>query len=138
MFLRSPRCHLVSLNAAFASALSQNDPNMRHTLYERLLREGATGAAVQKALIVSVTNSPEDTALLKLVKSKTSINDDEGQVLCVAIEHSLREHITLLLIQYGADINFEDGHALRISIQKDVHCFIRVILECSCSRTTGW
>lgn len=60
-------------------------------------KQEPAGAEVQKALTAAVSKSPEDTAFLKLVRSKTSVDADGGQALCVAVEHTLQEHVELLL-----------------------------------------
>jgi hypothetical protein len=57
-FLGSPRCRPGSLNAPFNSASMHKDPNMRYTLYERLLKAGAGGVEAQKALTAAVTELP--------------------------------------------------------------------------------
>lgn len=87
-----------SLSMAFPLAVTLHGPE-RYTLCEKLLRAGAHGDAISKALFEAVKEGISALPFMKLVLPQADVNFKEGRILRQAVKQVFREGLDLLLSQ---------------------------------------
>ncbi|KUJ18648.1 putative ankyrin repeat protein [Mollisia scopiformis] len=94
--LLSKRPSVKSLSLTFPVALGMKDPT-RLLLCEKLLRAGAVGEEINKALCAIVEEGPAAISLLRLVLPHADINYNDGEALKLAVQSGFVEAEDLLL-----------------------------------------
>jgi ankyrin repeat protein len=87
-----------SLSMAFPIAMTLQDP-ARYDLCEKLLKAGATGEEISKALFVATKEGRPALALMQLLLPRADVNHNEGRVFRLVIRRSFSEGLDLLLAQ---------------------------------------
>jgi ankyrin repeat protein len=113
-----------SLNAAFASTTAMKDIERRYEYTRRLLKAGATGDEVHKALVAAVATTTPNLDLLKLIIPHASIDFEDGRALCLAIQKLLQQHVLLLLKMKPNSVSFSNGFSAARSL-RDVQMELR-------------
>jgi ankyrin repeat protein len=87
-----------SLSMAFPLAVALQDPG-RYNLCEKLLKAGAAGPEISKALFVAAKEGPPAIPFMRLLLPQADVNHNDGQVLCLVVHRAFREGLDLLLTQ---------------------------------------
>jgi ankyrin repeat protein len=87
-----------SLSMAFPLAVTLHDP-ARYNLCEKLLKAGAAGAEISKALFAAAKEGPPAIPFMRLLLPQADVNYNEGQVLCLVTRRAFHEGLDLLLTQ---------------------------------------
>ena len=91
---KRPKAH--SLSKAFQQAVKLNDP-VRYNLCRKLLRAGAVGEEVNKALSVAIKDGHAAIPLLRMLLPRADVNYKEGMALRLAVQQVFLEGLELLL-----------------------------------------
>jgi hypothetical protein len=91
---KRPKAH--SLSKTFQQAVKLNDP-ARYNLCGKLLRAGAVGEEVNKALSVAVKDGPAAIPLLRMLLPHADVNYKEGMALRLVVQQVFLEGLELLL-----------------------------------------
>ncbi|KAE8449388.1 hypothetical protein EG329_008289 [Mollisiaceae sp. DMI_Dod_QoI] len=92
----SKRPNIHSLSLTFPAALRLKDP-ARFILCEKLLRAGAAGEEISKALHVILEEGPSALALIRLILPHTDVNYNQGHALRLVVQRVFIEALDLLL-----------------------------------------
>jgi hypothetical protein len=87
-----------SLSMAFPLAVTLQDP-ARYILCEKLLKAGARGDEISKALVATAKEGPSALPFMKLLLPQADVNYREGRVLRLVVQRVFREGLDLLLTQ---------------------------------------
>lgn len=87
-----------SLSMAFPLAVTLQDP-ARYNLCEKLLRAGAAGEEISKALSVAAKEGPPAIPLMRLLLPQADVNYNEGLALRRVVRKAFLEGLDLLLTQ---------------------------------------
>lgn len=93
---RRPTAH--SLSMAFPLAVTLHDP-ARYNLCEKLLKAGAAGEEISKALLVAAKEGPPAIPFMRLLLPQADVNYNEGRVLRLVARRAFHEGLDLLLTQ---------------------------------------
>ncbi|KAL2072220.1 hypothetical protein VTL71DRAFT_11563 [Oculimacula yallundae] len=135
------RPHETSLNQAFAVALSYPDSNRRFEACQRLIDRGATGAEVNKALVIAMTVEIQNIDFLRLILRGASVDFEDGHAICQAVTGNHQDHLQLLLAKRPNEHSFDSAlqAALRLRNPRDQMKFCRILVAAgppqnSCSK----
>jgi hypothetical protein len=93
---RRPTAH--SLSMAFPLAVTLPDP-ARYNLCEKLLKAGAAGEEISKALCVAAKEGPPAIPFMRLLLPQADVNYSEGRVFRLVARRVFHEELDLLLMQ---------------------------------------
>jgi hypothetical protein len=92
----SKRPNAQSLSVGFRHAIKLNNMT-RYDLCEKLLRAGATGEDIDKALCIAAKEGPPALPLLRLLVPHANINYKDGRALRLVVQQGFLDGIDLLL-----------------------------------------
>jgi ankyrin repeat protein len=103
----------------------------RFTACEKLLKSGANGDEVDKALTVVVSDESRDTSFLKIIIPNADINYNGGEALSLAVKRNLSEHALILLEQVPDITSFNNAFEAAMSLDESLNQlkFCRMLLE---------
>jgi len=87
-----------SLATAFPLAVALQDPT-RYNLCEKLLKAGAAGPEISKALFTAAKEGPPAIPFMRLLLPQADVNYNDGQALCLVVHRAFHEGLDLLLTQ---------------------------------------
>jgi ankyrin repeat protein len=90
------RPSIQSLSICFPAALALKDP-ARSILCDRLLRAGAVGEEISKALYLIVEEGPAALTLMRLILPHADLNYKHGRAIRLVVQKSFLEGLDLLL-----------------------------------------
>ena len=92
----SKRPNAQSLAVGFRSAMKLTGPS-RYELCQKLLRAGAVGEDIDKALCIAAKEGPPALPLLQLLMPHANINYKDGRALRLTVQHIFLDGLGLLL-----------------------------------------
>ncbi|KAH8676507.1 hypothetical protein BGZ60DRAFT_525953 [Tricladium varicosporioides] len=122
--------HSESLNGAFAMALNLPDSNNRFDACQKLIHAGASGSEVNRGLFIAVTSEYQNIEFLKLILLNASVDSENGQALCLAVENERMEHLQLMLEKRPNQTTFDGAFAaaIRLRNSRDGLKYCRILL----------
>lgn len=92
----SKRPNAQSLSVGFRQAIKLSDPE-RYELCEKLLRAGAVGEDIDKALCIAAKEGPAALPLLQLLLPCANVNYKDGRALRLVVQQGVLDGLDLLL-----------------------------------------
>ncbi|KAH8595954.1 hypothetical protein B0O99DRAFT_594245 [Bisporella sp. PMI_857] len=127
-----------SLNPAFDVAMAL-ESNFRLVACRKLLKAGATGARVDKALATALIEKADDLTFFKLILSYSDIDYENGLVVRLAVTHCLPRQLSLILAQGPKRPTFDNAFTAAMAHRESENQlkYTRILLEAPAPRKSA-